>query len=65
MAPLFPSILPDGEDFVDDSYSRAELERLDYSTELKPLAADHPTDDVDGSASAAEIIEALEGKERV
>lgn len=65
MSKLFPSILPDGEDFVDDSYSRAELERMDYSTGLKPLAAEHPTDEVDGGASAEEIIEALTGEERV
>lgn len=65
MSKLFPSILPDGEDFVDDSYSRQELSRMDYSTELKPLAAEHPTDEVDGGASAEEIIEALTGEERV
>ena len=63
---LFPTILPDAEEpFVDDSYSAQELERMDYATELKPLAAEHPNDDVDGSASREEIIAALEGEERV
>ena len=64
MPTLFPSILP-GVEFVDDSYSAQELERMDYATELKPLAAEHPNDDVDGSASREEIIAALEGEERV
>jgi hypothetical protein len=62
---LFPSITPDNEPFIDDSYQRAELERMDYATELKPLAAEHPSDDVDGSMSAAEIVEALTGEQRI
>lgn len=63
---LYPSILPDSDEpFVDNKYQRAELERMDYSTELKPLAAEHPTDEVDGGASAEEIIEALTGEERI
>ena len=62
---IFPSILPSNEPFVDDSYSEEELRRMDYATELKPLASKHPTDEVDGSASAEEIIEALEGEKRI
>ena len=65
MPTLFPSILPNGEDFVDDSYSEQELRRMDYATELKPLASQHPTDEVDGSASADEIVEALTGEKRI
>ena len=62
---LFPSITPDNEPFVDDSYSKQELERMDYSTELKPLAAEHPTDEVNGSAGREAIVEALTGEERI
>jgi hypothetical protein len=29
MVTIFPSILPDGESFIDDTYSRAELDRMD------------------------------------
>ena len=66
MVTLFPSIIPDSDDpFVDDSYSKAELERMDYATELKPLASKHPTEEVNGGASRDEIIEALTGEERV
>ena len=40
---LWPSILPDEEEFVDDSYSAEELDRMD-GNELQSLAAEHPTD---------------------
>jgi hypothetical protein len=33
--------------------------------ELQSLAADHPTDDVNGHSTADDIRAALEGKERV
>ena len=64
MVTIFPSILPDGENFVDDTYSRAELERKD-GRELQSLAAAHDTDEVDGNSSADEIRDALTGKLRV
>jgi len=57
------SFIPDGE-FVDDSYSEAELERMD-GRELQSLAAAHPTDEVNGKSKADEIREVLEGKQRV
>jgi hypothetical protein len=61
---IFPSILPDGENFVDDTYSRAELDRKDYP-ELQKIAAAHDTDAVDGNTPADEIREELTGKLRV
>lgn len=61
---VFPSILPSDEEFVDDSYSAAELDRMD-GNELQSLAARHPSDEVNGHSTADEIREALEGKERV
>ena len=68
MAPehtLFPSIIPDSnDDFVDDSYGADELDRKEYS-ELKSIAADHPSDDVHGRMDMETLKEKLEGLERV
>lgn len=65
MADIFPSIIPDSDDeFVDDSYSAAELDRLDGNA-LQSLAAAHPTDEVNGHSTADDIRDALEGKTRV
>ena len=65
MVDVFPSILPGrDEPFVDDSYSTAELDRMD-GNELQSLAAKHPTDEVNGRSKADDIREALEGKKRV
>ncbi|QAS68856.1 hypothetical protein HFTV1-gp23 [Haloferax tailed virus 1] len=58
------SFIPDGEEFVDDSYSAAELDRMD-GRELQSLAAKHPTDEVNGKSKAVDIRDALEGKTRV
>jgi hypothetical protein len=59
---LFPSILPDGE-FVDDSYSRTELEQKERR-ELQKIAAEF-SGDVNGRMSNEDIIDALEGEPRV
>jgi len=65
MADIFPSILPDSDEpFADDSYTAAELERMD-GNELQSLAARHPTEDVNGRSKADDIRDALEGKRRV
>ena len=65
MTKVFPSILPGkDEPFVDDSYSKQELERLD-GRELQSLAAKHPTDEVNGRSKADDIRDALEGEKRV
>lgn len=61
---LFPSILPDNSEFVDDSYSRAELERMEWD-ELRSVAAEHPTEEVNGRSDREEIEDALTGEERV
>ncbi|UBF23324.1 hypothetical protein M1M40_gp46 [Halorubrum tailed virus 29] len=59
------SLIPDSdEEFVDNKYSAAELERMD-GRELQSLAAAHPTDEVNGKSKADDIRDALEGKERV
>jgi hypothetical protein len=57
------AFIPDAE-FVDDSYSERELERLD-GNELQSLAAKHPTDEVNGRSKAENIRKALVGKARV
>jgi hypothetical protein len=64
MVTIFPSILPDGSDFVDDAYTQAELARMD-GRELQSLAAEHPTDECDGRDSADTIRAMLQGKQRV
>ena len=63
MTKIFPSILP-GQDFVDDTYNRGELERKEYS-ELKSIAAEHPSEEVHGRMSKADLVDGLEGLERV
>ena len=63
MSDIFPSITPDN-DFVDDSYSRQELARMDYS-DLQSIAASHESDDVNGRMGKDELIHKLEGKQRV
>jgi hypothetical protein len=60
---LFPSILPDKE-FVDDSYHREELANMDWD-ELRGIAKEHPTEEVNGQSEREEIIDVLTGKQRV
>jgi len=64
MTTVFPSIIPSGDDFVDDSYTAAELERMDYQ-ELQSIAAEVDREDVHGRMPAEEIRAALEGVQRV
>ena len=64
MTSLFPSILPGNDEFVDDAYTEGELDDMN-GNELQSLAAEHPTDEVNGKSKADEIREALIGKERV
>ena len=65
MTKIFPSIIPDSqEEFVDDKYVRAELDRMDYD-ELRQIAAEHESDEVNGRMAADEIRDGLEGKQRV
>lgn len=64
MTTLFPSILPNGEEFVDDSYSLEELQRMEWS-ELRKVASEHPSEEVNGKSDKEAIIEALTGAKRV
>jgi hypothetical protein len=64
MVTIFPSILPDGDNFVDNTYTSAELARMEWE-ELRTVAADHPTDECNGSDTAEDIRATLEGKRRV
>jgi len=64
MTELFPSILPNGEDFSDDTYLRAELESKPYA-ELQSIAATHPSDDVHGRMDRETLLEELTGLQRV
>ena len=59
------SLIPGSDDeFVDDSYSAAELDRMD-GNELQSLAAKHPAEEVNGRSTKEEIRDALEGEKRV
>lgn len=61
---VFPGLLPDGEDFADDSYTRGELEAKDYQT-LREIAAAHPSDDIHGAMGKQALLDGLAGKERL
>jgi len=64
MSKLFPSILPTGEEFVDDSYSKDELDRMSWS-EIRSIAAEVESDEIDGQSDRSEMEAYLEGHERV
>jgi len=61
---LFPSITPGDSDFVDDTYNSWELEDKDYQ-ELSSIAADHPSETVNGRMGKQELRNKLEGLERL
>lgn len=60
---LFPSILPDQE-FVDDSYSKAELDRMDWD-EIRRIAKEVDSDEINGHSEREAMEEYLEGHTRV
>jgi hypothetical protein len=64
MVKLFPSILPDGEPFVDNEYSREELERMDWQ-EIRSIAAEIDSDEIDGQSDREDMENYLTGHERV
>jgi len=64
MTQIFPSILPDGEPFVDDSYSREELERMEWD-EIRSIAAETDTDEINGQSDREQMEDYLEGKKRL
>ena len=51
---IFPSITPDNEPFVDDSYSKAEA-----------IATEYDTDEINGRSDRQEMESWLEGRERL
>jgi hypothetical protein len=61
---LFPSILPSGEEFVDNSYSKQELERMEWQ-EIRSIAAQVESDEIDGQSDREDMEAFLEGHERV
>lgn len=62
---IFPSIVPGSdEEFVDDSYSAKELERLEWD-ELRSIAAEVESDEINGKSDREAIEEFLEGHKRV
>jgi hypothetical protein len=60
---LFPSIIP-GEEFVDDSYTQEELEKMDWQ-EIRSIAAEVDSEEIDGQSDREDMEEFLEGVERV
>lgn len=64
MEKLFPSILPTDEPFVDDSYSRQELERMEWQ-EIRSIAAEHPSDEINGQSDRDDMEDFLTGEERL
>jgi hypothetical protein len=65
MTQLFPSIIPDSESaFVDDSYSRAELERMEWD-EIRHIAASVETDAINGQSEREHMEDVLTGHTRL
>ena len=64
MTQIFPSILPDGEPFVDDSYSQDELERMEWD-EIRAIAAEIESDEINGKSDREKMETHLEGHTRV
>jgi len=62
---VFPSIIPNDEgEFIDNTYTEAELERKDYH-ELKSIAAEHESEEVHGQMTQDDMIQGLTGLERL
>jgi len=64
MPPLFPSILPGNGEFVDDAYTAEELERMEWQ-EIRSIAAEVETDEINGQSDREEMESVLEGHKRV
>jgi len=60
---LWPSILPE-DDFVDNQYTKEELERMEWQ-EIRSIAAQHPTDEINGQSDREAMEAFLEGETRV
>jgi len=62
---VFPSIIPDStEEFVDDSYGRKELERMDWQ-EIRSIAVEVDSDKINGHSDRDQMEDFLTGHKRV
>ena len=61
---LFPSITPDNEPFVDNTYTAGELANMEWD-ELRAIAAEVESDEINGHSDRATIEEFLTGHERL
>ena len=61
MTEIFPGLI---DQWQDSTYRRRELEEKEHS-ELKSIAAEHPSDDVNGRMSTDELVDGLEGLKRL
>lgn len=61
---LFPSITPDNEPFVDNKYGEKELDRMDWD-EIRSIAAEYDTDEINGKSDREKMEAYLEGRERL
>jgi len=61
---LFPSIVPEGEDFVDNQYTAAELDRMEWQ-EIRAIAAQVDSDEITGQSDREDMEDYLEGHKRV
>lgn len=62
---LFPSILPGSDEpYVDDKYTREELQRMDWQ-EIRSIAAEVESDEIDGQSDREKMEDFLVGHERV
>lgn len=64
MTGLFPSITPDNEPFVDSQYRREELEDMDWA-EIRSIAAQHPSEEINGQSDREAMEAFLVGEERI
>ena len=65
MTKVFPSILPSGDDeFVDNKYSAKELARMEWQ-EIRAIATEYDTDEINGRSDRQEMESWLEGKQRL
>ena len=65
MTKLFPSIIPGRDDpFVDDKYSQAELERMEWQ-EIRQIAAQVDSDEINGQSDREDMEAFLEGHKRL
>jgi len=65
MPKIFPSLLPGSDEpFVDDEYSKAELQRMEWQ-ELRSIAASVESDEISGKSDREEIEAFLVGHKRI